>query len=84
MVLSLWRHIAEAMTFTIPRTGQVPSAGGGASSRTTQLASSGERERVAEQASHSRRQHHLQSLVDPRTTLEEAAVALRGHTLAWN
>jgi len=66
------------------RTGQVPSAGGAAGSRTTQLASSGELERVAEQAYHSSRQHHLRSPVDPKTTLEEAAPASRGHTPPWN
>jgi hypothetical protein len=66
------------------RTGYVPSAGGEASSRTTQLASSGELERVAEQASHSSRQHHLRSSVDARTALGEAGPASRSHTPPWN
>ena len=59
------------------RTGHVSSAGGAASSRTTQLASSGEMDRVAEQASHSSRQHRLRSSVDTRKTVGEAAPASR-------
>lgn len=66
------------------RMGAVPSAGGGTSSRATQLASSGELDRVAEQASHSTRQHQLRSYVEPRTALGEAASASREHTPPWN
>lgn len=62
------------------RTGHVPGTGGGASSRTTQLANSGELDRVAEQASHSSRQHHSRASVDARKTVGEAASASRGHT----
>ena len=62
------------------RTGHVSGASGAASSRTTQLASSGELDRVAEQASHSSRQHRLRSSVDARKTVGEAAPASRGHT----
>lgn len=62
------------------RTGHVSSAGGAASSRNTQLASSGELDRVAEQASHSSRQYRLRSSVDARKTVGEAAPASRSHT----
>jgi len=53
----------------------------GANSRTTQLTNRGELERVAEQASHSSRQHHLRLPVGPKNDLGVAASALRGHTL---
>lgn len=66
------------------RMGPVPSATGGASNRATQLASSGELDRVAEQASHSSRQHQLRSFVEPRKSLGEAASASREHTPPWN
>ena len=69
------------------RAGHVPSVGGGASSRITQLANSGELDRVAERASQSSRQHHLRSSVDARKTVGEAASASRGHTpprSRWN
>lgn len=62
------------------RTGHLSNTGGGASSRTTQLASSGELDRVAEQASHRSRQHRLRSSVDARKTIGEVASASRGHT----
>ena len=66
------------------RMAALPGASGGASSRATQLASSGELDRVAEHASHSSRQHQLRSSVEPRTSLGEAASASRGHTPPWN
>jgi hypothetical protein len=62
------------------RAGHVSSAGGGASSRITQLANSGELDRVAEQASHSSRQHHLRSSVDARKIVGETTSASRDHT----
>jgi len=66
------------------RTGPVPNTGSGASSRITQLASSGELERVAEQANQRFRQHQAWSSVDPKTSLGEPASASRAHTPPWN
>jgi hypothetical protein len=65
------------------RTTHVRNAGGGASSRTTQLASSGELDRVAEQASCNNRPRQLRSSVDQSIPLGEAATS-RGATPPWN